>query len=56
MEAFLLGDYNNEVREFNEKIEFPNKYGYLRTAVKLREETFAVCLEKGFSIMKLNKK
>lgn len=56
VEAFLLNEKGEKSREFNEKIEFPIKYGFLRSAVKLENEKYAICMEKGFSILKLNKK
>ena len=56
VEAFLLNEKGEKSREFNEKIEFPIKYGFLRSSIKMEKEKYGICLEKGFSILKLNKK
>jgi hypothetical protein len=51
-----LGDYNNSTKQLNEKIEFPISYGFLRSTIKVKAEKFVICLEKGFSMIKLSKK
>ena len=45
----------SEKREINEKIEFPIQYGFLRSATKIKDQVYAIALQKGFSLIKLNR-
>lgn len=55
VEGFLLKDKMSEKRQINEKIEFPIQYGFLRSATKIKDQVYAIALQKGFSLIKLNR-
>ena len=40
----------------NEKIEYPEKYGSVRDVFPLEADLYAIALEKGFSLVRFNKR
>jgi hypothetical protein len=44
-----------KLKNYVEKIQFPLKYGNVISAKKLRKNQYAIILEKGFSMITLNK-
>lgn len=44
-----------KLKNYIEKIQFPLKYGNVVSAKKLRKNQYAIVLEKGFSMITLNK-
>ena len=44
-----------KLKNYIEKIQFPLKYGNVVSAKKLHKNQYAIILEKGFSMITLNK-
>jgi hypothetical protein len=64
---WCIGIYSNNYVEFfaapsqqralsNEKIEYPEKYGSVRDVFPLAPDTYAIALERGFSLVRFDKR